>query len=43
MKYPFEKHKLDRARILKALDKVNTDIKDLQQTKKYLIRELKKL
>jgi len=40
--YPYEKLKLDRARIIKALDKVNTDIKDLQETKKYLIHELKK-
>jgi hypothetical protein len=40
-KYPFEKLKLDRQRLIKALDKVEKDIADLQQTKLYLLREIK--
>ena len=42
-KYPFEKLKLDRQRLIKALDKVEKDIADLQQTKLYLLRELKSM
>ena len=43
MKYPYEKLKLNKDRILKAYIQVCKDIADLEQTKHYLIHELKKL
>jgi len=39
--YPYEKLKLDRARIIKAIEKVDKDMEDLRLTRLYLIRELK--